>query len=160
MGRGFPSGHDALVQALLRARHHRRGDPGPDRTGPGRKGIRMSESIRDRCAIVGIGQTDFSKDSGRTEAGLAAEAISAAVDDAGLSMDEVDGVVKFTMDSNSEISIVSNLGLKNLRFWGEAGYGGSSHCAVVGHAAMAISLGMADVVVCFRALNERSGRRF
>src|SRR5690606_1582068 len=35
-----------------------------------------------------------------------------------------------------------------------------AHAAVLGHAAMAISMGMADVVVCFRALNERSGRRF
>jgi acetyl-CoA acetyltransferase len=52
------------------------------------------------------------------------------------------------------------LGLKNLRYFGEVGYGGSAHGAVVGHAAMAIALRVADVVVCFRALNERSGRRF
>lgn len=120
----------------------------------------MPDSIRDRCAIVGIGQTDFSKDSGRTEAKLAAQAIVAAATDAGLDVSEIDGLVKFTQDSNSEVSLISNLGIKNLRYFGEIGYGGSAHCSVIGHAAMAITLGMADTVVCFRALNERSGRRF
>jgi acetyl-CoA acetyltransferase len=117
-------------------------------------------TLKERAAIVGIGQTDFSKDSGRTEAKLAAQAIKAALEDAGLSAGDVDGLMKFTMDSNSEIAIVSGLGFKNLRYFGEIGYGGSAHCAVVGHAAMAIALGLAEVVVCFRALNERSGRRF
>ncbi|MBI3964617.1 MAG: lipid-transfer protein [Chloroflexi bacterium] len=117
-------------------------------------------TLRDQCAIVGIGQTEFSKNSGRSELALAVEAISAAVADAGLEMGEVNAVVKYTMDSNTEIAIASALGLENVRYWGEAGYGGSSHCAVIGHAAMAVALGMAKVAVCFRGLNERSGQRF
>jgi acetyl-CoA acetyltransferase len=120
----------------------------------------LPHPLTDKAAIVGIGQTDFSKDSGRTEAKLAAQAIKAALDDAGLSANDVDGLMKFTMDSNAEIAVISDLGFRNLRYFGEVGYGGSAHCAVIGHAAMAIALGVADVVVCFRALNERSGRRF
>jgi acetyl-CoA acetyltransferase len=91
---------------------------------------------------------------------LACQAMTAAVEDAGLTLEDVDGLLKFTNDTNTEVSVVSNLGLGNLRYFGEVGYGGSAHCAVLGHAALAISLGMADVVLCFRSLNERSGRRF
>ncbi len=127
---------------------------------PAGRSVSNMEGLRDRCAIVGIGQTEFSKDSGRSEAALACEAIVAAIEDTGLQVTDIDGIVKFTQDANTEVSLVSALGLTNLRFWGEAGYGGSSHCAVVGHAAMAVALGIAEVVVCFRALNARSGRRY
>lgn len=109
---------------------------------------------------MGIGQTDFSKKSGRTELQLACEAIGAALEDAGLPVAAVDGLVRYKSDTNLEIAVVSGLGIPNLRYFGEVGYGGSAHCAVIGHAASAIACGMADVVVCFRAANERSGVRF
>lgn len=56
-----------------------------------------TESLANRAAIVGIGATDFSKDSGRSELRLAAEAVQAAVADAGLTPSDVDGLVSFTM---------------------------------------------------------------
>ena len=52
----------------------------------------MSALARD-TAIVGIGQTEFSKESGRSELQLACEAIKAALDDAGLGPRDVDGFV-------------------------------------------------------------------
>jgi|1186.fasta_scaffold88748_2 hypothetical protein len=58
-----------------------------------------------KAAIVGIGATDFSKNSGRSELRLASEAVLDALDDAGLTPGDVDGMVTFTMDSNTEISI-------------------------------------------------------
>jgi acetyl-CoA acetyltransferase len=120
----------------------------------------VAHGLTDKAAIVGIGQTEFSKGSERTEARLAAEAIKAALADAGLSPKDVDGVVKFTMDTTPETELVSMLGTPNLRYFGEVGYGGSAHGAVIGHAAMAVALGISEVVVCYRALNERSGRRY
>src|SRR6266567_2658082 len=57
------------------------------------------------AAIAGIGATKFSKDSGRSELRLAAEAVRAALDDAALEPAEVDGLVTFTMDSNAEIAV-------------------------------------------------------
>ena len=57
-------------------------------------------------AIAGIGATEFSKDSGRSELRLAAEAVRAALDDAALRPTDVDGLVTFTMDSNAEIAVV------------------------------------------------------
>jgi 17-hydroxy-3-oxo-4-pregnene-20-carboxyl-CoA lyase len=112
------------------------------------------------AAIAGIGATEFSKDSGRSELRLAAEAVRAALADAALGPSDVDGLVTFTMDSNAEIAVARELGIPGLRFFGEIGYGGGAACATVQHAAMAIATGTAQVVVCYRALNERSGRRF
>jgi acetyl-CoA acetyltransferase len=111
-------------------------------------------------AIAGIGATDFSKDSGRSELRLAAEAVSAALADAGIAAPEVDGLVTFTMDAVAEIAVARELGIGSLRFFSQVGYGGGAACGTVHHAALAVAAGAADVVVCYRALNERSGRRF
>jgi acetyl-CoA acetyltransferase len=112
------------------------------------------------AAIAGIGATEFSKDSGRSELRLAAEAVTAALDDAGLSAAEVDGLVTFTMDSNAEVAVARETGIGELTFFSQIGYGGGAACATVHQAAMAVATGAAQVVVCYRALNERSGRRF
>ena len=72
----------------------------------------------------------------------------------------MDGLVTFTMDSNAEIALARELGVGELRFFGQVGYGGGAACATVHQAALAIAAGAAEVVVCYRALNERSGRRF
>jgi len=112
------------------------------------------------AAIVGIGATEFSKDSGRSELKLAVEATLAALADAGLCPADVDGLVTFTMDSNAEIALARELGIDELTFFGQVGYGGGAACGTVAQAAMAIETGAARAVVCYRALNERSGRRF
>jgi acetyl-CoA acetyltransferase len=112
------------------------------------------------AAIVGIGATEFSKDSGRSELRLAAEAVRAALTDAGLAPSDVDGMVTFSMDANAEIAVARELGVPELRFFSRIPYGGGAACATVQQAAMAIATGVADVVVCYRAFNERSGMRF
>ena len=112
------------------------------------------------AAIAGIGATEFSKDSGRSELHLAVEAVRAALDDAGLTPADVDGMVTFSMDNNPEIEIARNLGMGDLTFFARVHYGGGAACATVQQAAMAVATGTADVVVAYRAFNERSGRRF
>ena len=111
-------------------------------------------------AIAGIGATEFSKDSGRTELRLAVEAVGAALADAGIPASDVDGMVTFTMDSNEEIEIARALGMGELTFFSRIGYGGGAACGVVHQAAMAVASGAANTVVCYRALNGRSWRRF
>ncbi|WP_407335642.1 lipid-transfer protein [Dietzia kunjamensis] len=117
-------------------------------------------SLSDKAAIVGIGATDFSKDSGRSELRLAAEAVQAAVADAGLQPSDVDGLVSFTMDTNTEIAVARAAGIGSLNFFSRIHYGGGAACATVQQAAMAVATGVAEVVVCYRAFNERSGMRF
>jgi acetyl-CoA acetyltransferase len=111
-------------------------------------------------AVVGIGATEFSQASGRSELQLAAEAIRAALEDAGLAPSDVDGLTTYTVDNNDEVDVVRSVGLGNVRFMSRIPYGGGGPCATVHHAAMAVATGSADVVVCYRALNERSGARF
>lgn len=113
-----------------------------------------------RAAIVGIGATDFSKDSGRSELRLAAEAVTAALADAGLTPADVDGLTTFTMDTNLQIAVSRAVGIPRLTFFSHIGYGGGAACATVQQAAMAVATGVADVVVAYRAFNERSGSRF
>jgi acetyl-CoA acetyltransferase len=120
----------------------------------------VTGGLAGRAAIVGIGATEFSKDSGRSELRLAAEAVRAALDDAGLRPSDVDGLVTFTMDNNTEIAVARELGVPSLTFFSRIQYGGGAACATVQQAAMAVATGVADVVVCYRAFNERSGHRF
>lgn len=112
------------------------------------------------AAIVGIGATEFSKDSGRSELQLAAEAVRDALADAGLTPSDVDGLVTFSMDANAEVAVARELGVPSLSFFSRVAYGGGAACATLQQAAMAVQTGMASVVVCYRAFNERSGSRF
>ncbi|KQX09686.1 lipid-transfer protein [Streptomyces sp. Root431] len=122
--------------------------------------VRTKDGLGGRAAVVGIGATEFSKDSGRSELSLAAEAVRAALDDAGLTPGDVDGLVTFTMDTNPEITVAQAAGIGELSFFSRVHYGGGAACATVQQAALAVAGGVAEVVVCYRAFNERSGRRF
>jgi acetyl-CoA acetyltransferase len=112
-----------------------------------------------KAAIVGIGATDFSKNSGRSELRLAAEAVLDALDDAGLIPADVDGLTTFTMDTNTEIAVARAAGIGELKFFSRIHYGGGAACATIQQAAMAVATGVADAVVAYRAFNERSGMR-
>lgn len=116
--------------------------------------------LRDKAAIVGIGATEFSKESGRTEIRLAVEAILAALEDAGIEAAEVDGMSTYVMDNNPEIELHRIIGGRELRFFSRIPYGGGGACAPVLQGALAIASGVAQVVVVYRAMNERSGFRF
>ena len=119
----------------------------------------MSRLAR-KTAIVGIGQTEFSKESGRSELRLGCEAVLTALADAGLDPGEVDGYCNFTMENNPSIEINRAIGGGDLRFFSCIHYGGGAACATVHQAAMAVASRVADVVVCYRAMNERSMQRF
>lgn len=119
-----------------------------------------SDFLSGKAAIAGLGSTEFSKDSGRSEIQLAVEAVTAALADAGIPPSEVDGIATYTMDNNPEIEIHRLIGGKELKFFSRAHYGGGAACAPILHGAMAIATGVAEVVVVYRAMNERSGFRF
>ncbi|ABE36412.1 putative exopolyphosphatase [Paraburkholderia xenovorans LB400] len=112
-----------------------------------------------QAAIAGIGATAFTKKSGVSEWRLAVEAVKAALDDAGIAPTEVDGLVTYSMDTNPEVYIAQALGMKDLTFFSRIHYGGGAACATIQQAALAVTSGVAKVVVCYRAFNERSGLR-
>jgi acetyl-CoA acetyltransferase len=69
-------------------------------------------------------------------------------------------MVTFTMDTNPEVTVAQAAGIGELSFFSRVHYGGGAACATVQQAALAVAAGIAEVVVCYRAFNERSGRRF
>ncbi len=115
---------------------------------------------RDRCAVSGIGTTDYSRNSGRSDLTLAIQASLAAIVDAGLSVGDIDGIV--TCDSNlvRTNDLIHTMRLDNVEYWGAVGPGGVAPSAMVGQAVAAVRAGLATNVLVFRALNGRSGRRY
>ena len=113
-----------------------------------------------QTAITGIGQTAYTKESGRTVMALCAEASAMAIADAGLERGDIDGLVSFTMDTNSDHDLQSALGLPLVRWTAKAPFGGEGAFATFQLAAAAIESGQANNVLIFRAFNERSEARF
>ena len=114
-------------------------------------------TIRDTAAIVGVGRTPYSKNSGVSTLALALRAISAAVDECGLDLSDIDGLVTHAVGDATPASVVAHsLGLPDVKFLVDMVGGGSMSAATVGLAAMAVASGQAEVVVCWRALNARS----
>ena len=99
-----------------------------------------------KAAIVGIGQTEFSKKSGRSELQLAAESIKLALDDAGLDASEIDGLVTFTLDGSDEVGLSRCLGFDNLKLTTRIPQGGAAAVATICHAMSAIASGVCEVV--------------
>jgi acetyl-CoA acetyltransferase len=113
--------------------------------------------LRDRAAIAGLGYTEFSKHSGVSTQTLALRAIRAALDDAGLTIADVDGVACHRVGDSVQAALVAQaLGIPDLRFHLDLFGGGSTSASVVGSAAMAVATGVAECVVCWRAINARS----
>jgi acetyl-CoA acetyltransferase len=117
-------------------------------------------NLRDRCAIAGIGCTPYSKRSGVTVLELATEACARAAADAGIDLDEVDGVVSFNFgDSVPSMAVATALGLADPQYVVEFSSGGNAANLITLTATAAIEAGLAKNVLCFRAMNGRSGFR-
>jgi len=118
----------------------------------------VMRSIKNKAAIVGIGISSFSRDSQRTELRLACETIQAALDDAGLTTEDIDGLVKQTDDASDEHAVTSSMGMGNLTYFGECRWG-AAPSAMVMRAAMGVATGAANYIVVYRAVNGSSKRR-
>ena len=114
---------------------------------------------RDKCAVVGVGQTEFTRDSGRSVLSLATEASLKAIADAGLSPADIDGIVRCEFDTVTTYSLAATLGATNLRYWADTGPGGVAPCMMMGLAVGALMSGQAKAVLAFRSLNGRSETR-
>lgn len=112
------------------------------------------------AAIAGWGATEFSKLAGRSELQLAAEAIRAALTDAGLRPADVDGLVSYTIDPVEEAELVRTVGFSEINYSSRVPYGGGGSMGTLQHSESAIATGAADVVVIHRACRARSSERF
>ncbi len=117
-------------------------------------------NLRDQCAIAGIGCTAYSKNSGVTVLELATEACRKACDDAGIALDDVDGVISFNFgDSVPSMAVATALGLTDPQYVVEFASGGNAANLITLTATAVINAGLAKNVLCFRAMNGRSGFR-
>jgi len=103
-------------------------------------------------AIAGLGMTELGRVYGRTPAQFALEAVTRAAADAGLTLDDIDGLlVNPGVNNDTDLRLQSTLQLRDLRLLSTVQGFGSSAIQMVQYASMAISAGMADVVACVYA---------
>lgn len=115
-------------------------------------------SLKDKSCIVGIGETEYSKYSGRSVTQLALEASMAAIKDAGIKPHDIDGVVPFQIGPSSE-DIMAGLGNSDMSFTAVSHMGGASLVASMQLAAMSLVCGISKYVLIFTARNGRSEGR-
>ncbi len=100
------------------------------------------------------------RDSGASVFKLASEAVIQAVADAGLTLADVDGLCTFgPNDSISPNLLAQAIGIQSLSYYVDQFFGGSVSLTMIGQATLALAAGVADCVVCYRAINGRSGTR-
>ena len=117
-------------------------------------------ALKGKAAIAGIGITEISKNSGKSTLGLAVEACSAAVQDAGLAVTDIDGIVSYAVNDSTQVYVVADtLGITDTTYFLDHLGGGSASQTTIASAAMAVHAGLAKYVLCYRALNSRSGVR-
>jgi len=115
-------------------------------------------TLRDKAAIVGIGETEYSKNSGMSHLALLLQAATRAIDDAGLSPKDIDGVV-IAMGVIPFEDIAVNLGTEDLKYAVSLHMGGASATASLQSAAMAAACGIATNVLCLTGWNGYSAMR-
>jgi len=116
------------------------------------------DGFKGKAAVVGFALSPFSRDSRKTELRLSCEVIRDALDDAGLLVTDVDGLVKHADDASDEHAVSSSMGMENLTFFGEVKWG-AAPCAMLLRAAMGVASGAARCVVVYRAVNGASRLR-
>ncbi|HVR16737.1 MAG TPA: hypothetical protein VMS25_10295, partial [Candidatus Limnocylindrales bacterium] len=120
------------------------------------------QTIKDKTAIAGIGWTAFSRKSGVTTLTLAAEASLKAIADAGLQVQDIDGVVSFyhrQPEGQMVRELVRALGLKKCNFEFYSDGGGGWNCGAVLSGAMLVHSGICKNVLVFKARNRYSQGR-
>jgi acetyl-CoA acetyltransferase len=115
--------------------------------------------LRNRYAIVGVGETAYLRGSGASTRAMAAQAIKRAMDDAGLAPAQVDGMLSYHLnDSTDSMAVSGDLGVR-LDFFLDVVGGGASVEALIGVAIGAIEAGMCSTVAIFRSMNGYSQNR-
>src|SRR5262245_34962616 len=115
-------------------------------------------SLRDKTAIVGVGNTNYAAlrvpDPARTSYRLGTEAFQAALDDAGLGKDNIDGFIVVRIPEYTRMA--ANLGLKEQKFVNILEGGGRMAGMAIEYAAMAVASGMANYIACIYGNDGRS----
>ena len=102
--------------------------------------------LRDKYAIVGVGETTYTRGSGRSTRALGTWAVRNAILDAGLRASDVDAMLSYQGgDSTSVTFMAGDLGIR-LNFFMDVFGGGSSTEALIGMAIGLMEAGMCKTV--------------
>src|SRR5260221_2008750 len=109
--------------------------------------------LRDKYAVVGVGETDYRRGSTLSTRAMATQAVGNAMRDAGLKACEIDGMLSYQFNDSAFSPLVAgDLGIR-LNFYMDVFGGGSSIEALIGIAIGVIAAGMCKTVVIFRSMN-------
>jgi acetyl-CoA acetyltransferase len=103
-------------------------------------------SLKDQGCIVGVGESTFSRGSGKTELGLMLEASIHAINDAGLKPHDIDGIIGPPIGATAE-HFAANLGIEDLRYATTVHMGGASPVVSLQSAVLAVACGVATNVL-------------
>ncbi|MFN0030013.1 MAG: thiolase C-terminal domain-containing protein [Acidimicrobiales bacterium] len=126
--------------------------------------VSRAATLGGRTAICGVGQSAYGRRMGRSNIDLAADALEGALQDAGLTPADLDGmVVSFGTPGGADADTLAfALGL-DLRFYSQTWGHGRFTATCIQQAAMAVASGMADVVACMASVSfsgvSRPGRQ-
>jgi acetyl-CoA acetyltransferase len=121
----------------------------------------IEQRVWDSSAIVGVGYSRLSRESGCSVLELALEACGAAIDVGGIDEALVDSVLSYSFNNDSVAvqAVATGLGLADVTWAFDSALGGQAPCYLAIAAAQAIASGAAKAVLIYRALNGRSGAR-
>jgi acetyl-CoA acetyltransferase len=125
----------------------------------------MTDKFEERCIVSGIGQSAVGRRLPESELALTAQACIEAIDDAGLSRDDIDGLVAFPGRINIPppgftgpgTDVVQDMLGLDLSFR-LSSFDGPGQLQAVVNACMAVASGLARHVLVYRTVTEASGR--
>jgi acetyl-CoA acetyltransferase len=121
----------------------------------------VTGDLNRRTAVVGVGATDYyrrGQSLPRTLLEMAGQATLAAVEDAGLSIDDVDGFAYYAGGLDTGL-LAQWLGVPEVKFTATLTGGGGGAAGSIGLASAAIVSGLAEVVVTVNS-NQQAVQRF
>jgi len=120
----------------------------------------MAWPLSRACVIAGVGTSGYYRGTERSEAYLGATAVAKAARDAGISPQEIDGLItyQYNNDTVRPSELAQALGIRSLNIHIENYLGGTVGAELMAIAVMYINAGMAENVVVYRAAKHRTGR--
>jgi acetyl-CoA acetyltransferase len=116
-------------------------------------------SLKEKGAITGVGETIYSRLSGKSVLALQLEASLKAIDDAGLTPKDIDGIIVYGPGVTVAEDFITNFGIADLRFSATTPMGGASPVAAVQCAIAAVNAGICRHVLIPIGRNGASGTR-
>ena len=109
--------------------------------------------LRGAAAIAGLGITPQGRVYGTNAIGFAVDAVRLALEDAGLTRTDLDGLLlnpglTWNDMGMGSFGLSQALGLRDLRLTATMNLGGATACAMIQHAAQAIAAGLCNTVAC------------